>query len=116
LIRRFKRLAELEREKIERNSELIRFIKERWNEKVTEIKSKKEFEEKLQKAKFIYFEWLSTIPVYRMTLDEVRKCEEAIVEAKTKYTEYINLTKDDKKLTEFMSVELEELKTKWDPK
>jgi len=116
LIRRFKRLAGLEREKIERNSELIRFIKERWNEKVTEIKSKKEFEEKLQKAKFIYFEWLSTIPVYRMTLDEVRKCEEAIVEAKTKYTEYTTLTKDDKKLTEFMSVELEELKTKWDPK
>jgi DNA gyrase subunit A len=115
LIRRFKRLAGLEKEKIERNSELIRFIKERWNEKVIEIKSKKDFEEKLQKAKFVYFEWLSSIPVYRMTLEEVRKCEEAIVEAKTKFTEYTNLYKEDKKLTEFMNGELEELKKKWDP-
>lgn len=115
LIRRFKRLAGLEKEKIERNSELIRFIKERWNEKVTGIKSKKEFEEKLQKAKFVYFEWLSSIPVYRMTLDEVEKCEEAIVEAKTKFTEYTALYKEDKKLTGFMTEELEELRKKWDP-
>lgn len=41
LIRRFKRLSGLEEEKIERNSELIRFIKEKWNEKVIGIKSKK---------------------------------------------------------------------------
>ncbi len=116
LIRRFKRLAGLEKEKVERNSELIRFIKEKWNEKVTGIKSKKDFEDKLKAAKFIYFEWLSTIPVYRMTLDEVRKCEEAIVEAKTKLAEYTALQKDDKKLTGFMTLELDELKAKWDPK
>ncbi len=116
LIRRFKRLAGLEKEKVERNSELIRFIKEKWNEKVTGIKSKKEFEEKLKASKFNYFEWLSTIPVYRMTLEEVKKCEEAIEEAKGKLKEYTDLTKDDKKLTSFMLDELAELKTKWDPK
>jgi DNA gyrase subunit A len=116
LIRRFKRLAGLEKEKIERNSELIRFIKERWNEKVTTIKSKKDFEDKLKAAKFVYFEWLSSIPVYRMTLEEVRKCEEAIVEAKTKFAEFTALYKEDKKLTGFMTDELEELKAKWDPK
>jgi DNA gyrase subunit A len=33
LIRRFKRLAGLEQEKIDRNSELIRFIKEKWNQR-----------------------------------------------------------------------------------
>lgn len=74
LIRRFKRLSGLEEEKIERNSELIRFIKEKWNEKVIGIKSKKDFEEKLKTSKFKYFEWLSTIPVYRMTIEEVKKC------------------------------------------
>lgn len=73
LIRRFKRLSGLEEEKIERNSELIRFIKEKWNEKVIGIKSKKDFEEKLKTSKFKYFEWLSTIPVYRMTIEEVKK-------------------------------------------
>lgn len=114
LIRRFKRLSGLEEEKIERNSELIRFIKERWNEKVIGIKSKKDFEEKLKTSKFKYFEWLSTIPVYRMTIEEVKKCEEAIVEAKTTLARYQGLVKEDKKLTEFMIIELEELQNKWD--
>jgi DNA gyrase subunit A len=116
LIRRFTRLAGLEKEKIDRNSELIRFIKERWNEKVVGIKSKKDFEDKLKASKFVYFEWLSSIPVYRMTLEEVRKCEEAITEARSKFQEYTTLTKDDKKLTSYMILELEEIKTKWDPK
>ncbi|OCC30258.1 DNA gyrase subunit A [Leptospira interrogans serovar Canicola] len=98
LIRRFKRLSGLEEEKIERNSELIRFIKEKWNEKVIGIKSKKDFEEKLKTSKFKYFEWLSTIPVYRMTIEEVKKCEEAIVEAKTTLARYQGLVKEDKKI------------------
>lgn len=114
LIRRFKRLSGLEEEKIERNSELIRFIKEKWNEKVIGIKSKKDFEEKLKTSKFKYFEWLSTIPVYRMTIEEVKKCEEAIVEAKNTLARYQGLVKEDKKLTEFMITELEELQNKWD--
>ncbi|EMJ90672.1 DNA gyrase subunit A [Leptospira alstonii] len=114
LIRRFKRLAGLEEEKIERNSELIRFIKEKWNEKVIGIKSKKDFEDKLKTSKFKYFEWLSTIPVYRMTIDEVRKCEEAIVEAKTTLARYQGLVKEDKKLTDYMITELDELQNKWD--
>ncbi|MCG6169592.1 DNA gyrase subunit A [Leptospira sp. FAT2] len=114
LIRRFKRLAGLEEEKIERNSELIRFIKEKWNEKVVGIKSKKDFEEKLKVSKFKYFEWLSTIPVYRMTIEEVRKCEEAIVEAKTTLARYQGLVKEDKKLTDYMITELDELQNKWD--
>ncbi|EMY77236.1 DNA gyrase/topoisomerase IV, A subunit [Leptospira weilii serovar Ranarum str. ICFT] len=114
LIRRFKRLSGLEEEKIERNSELIRFIKEKWNEKVVGIKSKKDFEDKLKAAKFKYFEWLSTIPVYRMTIDEVRKCEEAIVEAKTTLARYQGLVKEDKKLTDYMITELDELQNKWD--
>ncbi|MCP5499232.1 MAG: DNA gyrase subunit A [Leptospiraceae bacterium] len=113
LIRRFTRLAGLEKEKIDRNTELIRFIKERWNEKVVGIKSKKDFEEKLQKSKFVYFEWLSTIPVYRMTQEEVEKCKDAIVEAKAKYSEYMALCKEDAKLTDFMMKELVELKEKW---
>lgn len=78
------------------------------------IKSKKDFEDKLQKAKFKYYEWLASIPIYRMTLEEVRKCEEAIVEAKTALSRYQGLVKEDKKLTEFMVGELAELKDKWD--
>ena len=51
LVNRFKRLAKIEMEKIERNSELIRFIKEGWNTKVTKIKNKADFEKKLKSKK-----------------------------------------------------------------
>lgn len=114
LIRRFTRLAELEQEKIARNSELIRFIKEEWNLRVTKIKSKADFENQLKKSKFVYFEWLAGIPVYRMTIDEVRKCEQAIVEAKEQYRWFRKLVREDKALTGFMIEEISELKEKWD--
>jgi len=114
LIRRFKRLAKLEQEKIEKNSELIRFIKEKWNEKVIKIKSKADFEEQLKKAKFKYFEWLAGIPVYRMTVNEVKKCEDAIIEAKARYKEYTGIASEDKHLTKFMTDELKELTERWD--
>jgi len=116
LIKRFKRLAALETDKIDKNTELIRFINEKWNEKVTNIKSKTEFESKLEKAKFRYVDWLINIPVYRMTQDEVDKCNEAIVEAKKMLNEYTGLFKEDKKLTAFMVKELEDLVAKWDKK
>ena len=114
LIRRFKRLAGLEQEKIDRNSELIRFINEKWNQKVVTIKSKQDFENQLKNAKFKYFEWLASIPVYRMTLEEARKCQDAITEAKAKFAEFTALSKQDNKLTAFMIDELSELRNKWD--
>ena len=114
LIKRFKRLSALEQEKISRNSELIRFINEKWNQKVTSIKSKSDFEGQLQKAKFKHFEWLASLPVYRMTKEEVRKCEEAIVEAKAQYKLFQSYVKQDKALTKFMIDEIETLRDKWD--
>ena len=113
MIKRFKRLSALEQEKISKNSELIRFINEKWNQKVITIKSKSEFEKKLKDEKFKHFEWLAGIPVYRMTKEEVRKCEEAIVEAKEKYKGFQKLIKQDKELTGFMVGELNELREKW---
>lgn len=115
LIRRFKRLSDLEKEKISRNSELIRFIQEKWNQKVINLKSKSHFEGELKKNKFIHFEWLAGLPVYRMTKEEVRKCEEAIVEAKEAHRRFQKLIKQDKELTSFMVAELDELQQRWDP-
>jgi DNA gyrase subunit A len=114
LIKRFKRLSLIEKEKIERNTELIRFIKEGWNKKVTSLKSKKDFESKLKTKKFVFFEWLSGIPVYRMTLEEVKKCKDAITEAKAEYKRYQQLIKSNAKLVEFMITEIKQLKKKWD--
>jgi len=49
-----------------------------------------------------------------MTLEEVKKCQEAIAEAKTKFAEFTALSKQDNKLTAFMIDELTELRNKWD--
>lgn len=115
LIRRFKRLAAEEKERINRYSELIRFIQEKWNQKVVNIRSKSALEEQLKKAKFIFYEWLSGMPVYRMTKDEVKKSEETIVQATERLKRYQQLIKEDRALTGFMVDELQELTAKWDP-
>lgn len=114
LIERFKRLSKLEKEKIDKNSELIRFIEEKWNQKVISIKNKKDFEKQLKTAKFVYYEWLSSIPVYRMTKQEVEKSEMAIAEAKKQFKMYKELYTEGPKLNKFIINEITELKNKWD--
>jgi len=116
LIRRFKRLSEIEKEKIERNSELIRFIKEGWNTKVVSVKNKADLEKRLKGAKYVFFEWLSGIPIYRMTVEEASKCKDAIAEAKKQYAYYQQLVKTDSKLIDFIIQEINELAVKWDKK
>ena len=115
LIRRFKRLSAIEEEKIKKNNELIRFIREGWNKKVTAIKSKSDLELTLKRAKFVYFEWLSAMPIYRLTLDEVDKCKKLIAEAKQQLSLFQHRVKDDSKLVQFMIEELRELKERYDP-
>jgi DNA gyrase subunit A len=114
LIRRFKRLGLIEKDKIDRNTELIRFIREGWNRKVVDIKGKAELEKKLEKAKFRYAEWLSGMPIYRLTLEEVRKCKDLVAESRRQMALFNRLVKSDGKLTEFMTGELTDLKKKWD--
>lgn len=113
LIKRFLRLAEIEKQKIARYSELIRFIGEKWNEKVLKVKSKKDFEKQLKENDYIFYEWLSSIPVYRMTIEEVKKSKESIKAAKEKLSYYNTLAKVRKELVKFMIDEINELKNKW---
>ncbi len=115
LVRRFKRLSLIEKEKIDRNTELIRFLKEGWNQKVVRIRSKSELEKTLKKNDFVYYEWLASLPIYRLTLDEVDKCLALIAESKSAMAAFNLLVKSEDKLTEFMTDELRDLKKKWDP-
>ncbi|XP_060085881.1 DNA gyrase subunit A-like [Ylistrum balloti] len=113
LIKRFQRLAGVEKEKIDKLNELIRFIKEKWNQKVVSIKSKKMLEENLKEHQFRHYEWLSEIPIYRLTAEEVNKCLKGIDEAKKKLKEFTMLCEKDRKLVEFIIEEIQMLK-KWD--
>ncbi|MBI4976486.1 MAG: DNA gyrase subunit A [Spirochaetes bacterium] len=114
LRKRFKRLALIEQEKIDRNNELIRFINEGWNKKVVNIKSKSALETELKKAKFIYYEWLASLPIYRLTADEVDKCKNIIAAAKAELARYNGMVKSEDKLIDFIIAELADLKAKWD--
>lgn len=113
LVKRFLRLAEIEKEKISRYNELIRFINEKWNEKVLKLKNKKDFEEQLKKNQYKFYEWLTTIPVYRMTVEEIKKSKENIKSAKEKLASYEDLATKEKSLIKFMVTEIEGLKEKY---
>ena len=113
LKKRFERLANLEKEVVEKHKELIRFIKEKWHAKIVSIKSKKNLEESLKKEKFVYYDWLSNMPIYRLTEEEVKKCEHTILGAQKKYEKYKLLVKSDNKLVAFMIAEIKELVNKW---
>lgn len=97
LLRRFIRLAKLEEEKIAKQTELIRFIKEKWNITVLKIKNRSNFISDLKAAGFVFYEWLVDIPVYRLTLEEVQKCQNVIVESKKMLTYYRTLSTQKKK-------------------
>ena len=114
LKRRFKRLAIIEEEKINKQTELIRFIKEKWNSKVTKIKNRKDLEAELKKAKFFFSDWLCDIPIYRITLEEVSKCKQIIKDAEKLYKKYVRLFEEENILVKFMINEINELSKKWD--
>lgn len=114
LVKRFKRLGLIEKEKVDRHTELIRFIEEGWNRKVVEVKSKADLERRLQAAKFRYAEWLASLPIYRLTVEEVRKCRDLIAEAQRRMAHYAELVRSEDALTRFMTEELEALKARWD--
>ena len=115
LKKRFQRLAKLEKQKIDKHNELIRFIQEKWYQKVTQFQNKKELETILQHARFIHYEWLSELALYRMTLEEVSKCKTLITEAKKQYKHYKSLYSNQALLDAFMIKEITSLIHKWDP-
>ncbi len=114
LIQRFKRLASLEKTRIERESELIRFIREKWNQKVTKLSDRQELLSQLKAAQFQFGEYLSAIPLYRLTLKELAQSKASISQAKLRQKEYIKLSKKNQTLHAFIKTEIEAFVKKWD--
>ena len=113
---RFKRLAEIEKQRIQRESELIRFIKEGWNKQVTKISSKTVLEKKLNDADFRFTQWLSALPIYRLTSKEVEKSEKQIATSKKEFAHYRKLHREGTSLRDFMRSEVLALVEKYSGK
>lgn len=113
LKRRFTRLAKLEKETIAREKELIRFIKEKWNERLVKIGSKALLEDQLKKEKFIFYQWLSSLPLYRLTENEVKKSNEAIKNSEASFKRYKKLIEDGATMKKFIREECSDLLEKF---
>ncbi len=61
------------KEKIKKNSEIIRFIKEKHYITATKSQNRKSFIDYLRAKKFIFSDYLADMPIYKMTKDEVAR-------------------------------------------
>ncbi|BBM89735.1 hypothetical protein COTS27_01442 [Spirochaetota bacterium] len=113
LKRRFARLQRLAEEKCAKENELIRFITEKWNEKVILTSSRQALKTALEKAKFVYMDWLVSLPIYRLTKQEVNRSKEAIIEAKKQVLYYKRLKENKRSLDQFIETEINALLKKW---
>lgn len=71
--RRYELLCDEYKDRIKQNSEVIRFIKEKQYEVATKTKNRKTFVDHLKSKKYVYFDYLADMPIYRMTKEEVAK-------------------------------------------
>jgi DNA gyrase subunit A len=80
-------------ERILKNNEIIRFIKEQHYTVAEHKKDRGEYISYLKNKKFIYFEYLADMAIYRMTKDEVAKRQLLINDDKKVLAEYKDILK-----------------------
>lgn len=122
--RRYELLHKDCQDRIIKSSELIRFIKDK-HYAVAESKiDKGSYIDYLKKNKFIHFEYLASLPIYRMTKDEVEKAQNIINEDKKMMKDYEKIFKNPKEVENTLIDELQNLnlklnnllRKKWDEK
>ncbi len=114
LKRRFKRLEQLEHEKHTRESELLRFIREKWNVRLVTLSNRAALLKALSAAHFTTGEWLAGLPLYRLTQAEAKRAQAALGSAKIAIRRYARLQKYKSTLHNFMREEIETLVKRWD--
>ena len=102
------RCAEME-EKIRRNNEIIKFIKQREFVVATRQSSRKSFVEYLKGKKFFYADYLADMPIYRMTKEEVAKRVLALKQDKLSLKEYRRIANSPRLVKKKLIEELEEV-------
>jgi DNA gyrase subunit A len=86
--RRYELLIEDAKLRLEKNDEIIRFIKERHYAQAEKKENRAAFIKYLENQKFKYSEYLSDMAIYRMTKEEVQKRQLFIQEDKKNLKEY----------------------------
>ncbi len=96
-------------ERLNKNNEIIRFIKEKQYAQAEKKANRKSYVEYLDKKKFQYSDYLADMAIYRMTKEEVEKRTLLIKEDKKKLAEYKKIAKSKSLIKKALVTELKEL-------
>lgn len=114
--RRYELLIEDYEERIKKNNEIIRFIKEKHYAQAEKKKNRTDFVSYLDKKKFTYSDYLADMAIYRMTKDEVEKRQLLIKEESKALKEFKKIFKSKalikKKLIEELN-DVDDKLSKW---
>ena len=110
--RRYELLIEDATERLAKNNEIIRFIKEKHYAQAEKKQNRKSFVEYLGKKKFHYSDYLADMAIYRMTKEEVEKRKLYITEDKKKIADYSKIVKSPSKIKKELIKELNEVSDK----
>lgn len=112
--RRYELLIEDAKERLAKNNEIIRFIKEKQYAQAEKKANRKAYVEYLGTKKFLYSEYLADMAIYRMTKEEVSKRQLLVKEDKAKITEYQKIFNSAARIKKELIKELEEVSSKID--
>lgn len=112
--RRYELLIADAKERLNKNNEIIRFIKERHYAQAEKKANRRAFVEYLDKKKFHYSDYLADMAIYRMTKEEVEKRQLMIKDDKARIKEYEKIFKSPAMIKKKLIEELNETGDKLD--
>lgn len=110
--RRYELLVQEYESRINKNNEIIRFIKEKHYAQAEKSENRKSFVDYLKKQKFQYAEYLADMAIYRMTKEEVNKRLLMIKEDSAELKEFKRIAKDMNLIKQKLIEELNDVKVK----
>ncbi len=108
--KRYDLLIEDFKERILKNNEIIRFIKEKHYQQAEKKKNRKDFVDYLNTKKFKYSEYLVDMAIYRMTIEEVNKRQLLVKDETKKLAEYVRIAKSPELIKKKLIEELLEVR------
>jgi len=110
--RRYELLIEEYQERLDKNNEIIRFIKEKHYAVAEKKANRKDYVDYLNKKKFVYSEYLADMAIYRMTKEEVEKRQLLIKDETKALNEFKKILKSPKLIKDKLIEELNEVNKK----
>jgi len=107
--RRYELLIKDYEDRLTKNNEIIRFIKEKHYATAEKKANRKDYIDYLSKQKFFYSEYLADMAIYRMTKEEVEKRQLLIKEETTALADFRKVLKSPDLLKKKLIQELEDV-------